>query len=162
LDSAQVSDALNLAGVVRVAFGWQLDIDRATVADIPEGPDRDLVQALAPEYGFPKPGKTKLADLLAAIRQSPLARFCHANGLDPASRRARALYVADAINLKDTGLRDAPSLIAWLNEKGITTLGQLAARPATWWDGDGAPGKRYRRRIETFLSSNPWTAAVDQ
>ena len=161
-NSAQLGDALNSAVVVRAAFVWQLDLNTATVESIPDGPDRQMIAALAEEYGFPRPNATKLSALLARMEQSPLSCFCREYGVDPASNRGRVLFVAHAVALKDTDLNDSPPLLEWLSGQGISTVGQLGARadslqPAK---GAGTAGRGFRQRVRSFLSSSPWTKDI--
>lgn len=162
-DSQQVADALNCALVVRAAFVWQLDLDTATVQDIPRGPEQDLIAALAEEYGLPHPTRANLSALLAKMEQAPLARFCSEHALDPASAKGRALFVADGIPLTQTELNGTPLALAWLRGRTISTVGRLGARVRTLWTSSrsGDSGTRFRKRIEGFLAENPWTKGLE-
>lgn len=161
-DSAQVVDALNCAQIVRVAFVWRLDLDQATVGDIPDGPDRDLIAGLAGEYGCPVPQTTRLCELMGRMEQAPLVRFCGENELDPSSQKGMALFAADAVALTDTELSDSPPLLAWLEGQGISTVGRLGAQAANLQParGAGAAGTGFRRRVRTFLSTSTLTKDI--
>jgi hypothetical protein len=160
--SATVAAALNSIMVVRAAFLNSVAMEEGRVSDIPPGPDRDLLHTLAQKSGYEdEPGSTSLIALAGANPVSPLVAFCLAHELDPCSMRGLLLYAAHAIPLSKTTLGGRSQTLRWLDEQGITTVGELAAKSEAWWN-ETEDRRRRRKPMSVFLSEqHPWTAVEE-